>query len=92
VVETSWYHNPVNLIAVLPPPPIEVHVEAGEPLAQVVPIGASSRAVQVDLVEAHRRDARECLSAIRAWHVAHDEDRSAYRRRARSRHGRLLED
>lgn len=92
LVEAAWYHNPVNLVGMIPPFPLQVHISKGEPIAQVIPVVADMRAIRVDIVESHRRDAREALDEIRTWHEVHRTDRSAYRRLSRSHHGRSPDD
>jgi hypothetical protein len=91
LVETSWYHNPVNLVGVIPSPPAPVHLAAGEPLAHVVLISSEMRKIAVDIVEPQASDTQECLDAIEAWHHAHRSDRSAYKRRSQSDQGQVAE-
>ncbi len=91
LVEASWYHNPVNLVGVIPSVSAPIHLAAGEPLAQVILVGSEMRNVAVDTIESHRRDHRECLDDISSWHRLHTSDRSAYRRLSRSDQGRTAE-
>jgi hypothetical protein len=92
LVEASWYRNPVNLVLTLPETPAAVHVEAGEVLAQAVPVSAQLRRPTLSIVEDHRRQARQALEGVAAWQAAHARDRSAYRHLARSAHGRVEDD
>jgi hypothetical protein len=91
LVETAWYHNAVNLVGVIPPPPSRVHMEAGEPLAQVIPVTSDARSVCLDVLDSHRTDARDSLDSIVDWHRRHDSDRSAYKRLSRSDQGGMSE-
>jgi hypothetical protein len=82
LVETGWYANPINLVVELPPPPVAVHVRAGEQLAQAVllPLAVSEPRVEaVTELDA----ALPQLDEIRSWRSAHARDRSAYKRLAR---------
>lgn len=91
LVETEWYDNPVNLVLSLPPAPAEVHVAAGEIIAQAQLIASALRAPEPVVLEAHRRATADILAGMGTWRDTHDRDRAAYKRLSRSRHGRLPE-
>ena len=92
LVETDWYAHPVNLVAHLPPGPI--HVTAGDVVAQVVFVHRSARAARISVVDPSSAPSQVLQHDLLRWYVAHNQDRSAYKKLARSRHGRLdaLED
>ncbi len=87
LVETDWYAHPVNLVAHLPPGPI--HVTAGDVVAQVVFVHRSGRAARISVVELSSAPSQVLQHDLLRWYVAHNQDRSAYKKLARSRHGRL---
>lgn len=93
LVETAWYTNPVNLVLRLPVDrPVadgSVHVEAGEALAQAVPIDSARRRPEVRVPAGHRRKARDVLKGVAGWRAAKARDRAAYQHAARSGHGRI---
>jgi len=89
LVETAWYTNPVNLVVQLPPSPAPVHVEAGSQLAQAILVPRASRRPQLEVLASHGGPTREQLDGVARWRQAHAADRSAYKRLARSREGRL---
>jgi len=88
LVETEWYANPVNLVVRRPPPGRSVHIEAGEPIAQAVFIERSHRRPTLEVLASHARAARDLRAGLAEWYQQHARDRSAYKRLARSRHGR----
>ena len=88
LVETSWYASPVNLVLQKPPAGVPLHVETGEPVAQAILVSRSSRRPEVTVVPPHARDARELRNQWAEWRRQHGENRSAYKRLARSHHGR----
>jgi hypothetical protein len=88
LVECDWYASPVNLVLTLPST-AAVRVEAGEMIAQAIPISAALREVHTDEVAWHRREARTIFEGLRHWRDAHSRDRAAYKRLSRSRHGRM---
>lgn len=90
LVECDWYASPVNLVLRLPASPREaVHVAAGETIAQAIPVAASLRRPRLEIVEDHRREARDLFSELGQWREKHERDRAAYKRLAKSRHGTL---
>lgn len=92
LVECDVYMNAVNLVLQLPPMPSAVHVAAGTPLAQAIPIDRMLQRPTVDFVASHRREARQMYDGISDWRNLKASDRSAYKRLARSAHGRLVEE
>jgi hypothetical protein len=80
LVETAWYANPVNLVIEIPSAPITVHVKAGEHLAHAILVASSSTRPDIEIVEGHRRAARDRLDAIKAWRESHARQRNAYKR------------
>ena len=91
LVECDWYTNPVNLVLQLPPAPLSVHVSAGETIAQAVLIDSALRRPKLEILESHRRESRNVLKGVSDWRDQHDRDRAAYKRLAKSRHGRMPE-
>ena len=90
LVETDWYSDAVNLVLRCPPPGVAAHVAAGDPLAQVVFLTRITRRPQLEVLASHARAARELRRGWLDWHRRHAADRSAYKRLARSREGRLV--
>ena len=89
VVETDWYANPVNLVIRKPSPEHFAHVVAGDPIAQVIFVIRSHRQPTLKVIASHARAARDFRSALGEWYQQHAEDRSAYKKLARSHHGRI---
>ena len=87
LVETEWYANPVNLI--LGKPPGSVHVAAGDPIAQVITVPRSLRRCTLEVAAPNSQFYNEALTALAEWDRQLAEDRSSYKRLARSRHGRI---
>jgi hypothetical protein len=87
LVETDWYASPVNLI--LRKPPGSVHVRAGDLLAHAALMPRALRRPSIETIPAHARLTREVRKDLSAWDGQHAVDRHAYKRLARSRHGRL---
>jgi len=90
LVETDWYGHPINLVLRVPPLDRSIHVAVNEPVAQAVFIPRASRMANTVTVPTHAREARAFLDALGDWYRRKSEDRSAYRRLARSHHGRLM--
>lgn len=80
LVETGWYSDAVNLAFELPVSPGSVHVAAGDPLAQVLPVPMSAATTDAKILEPHRRQVRDTLESMVKWKQQHDLDRSAYKR------------
>jgi hypothetical protein len=89
LVETDWYGNPVNLVLSKPPEPHAVHVSKGDPIAQVIFVSRAHRKPILKVVEHHARAAREFRAKLSDWYARHEKDRSAYKKLARSPHGRF---
>ncbi|WP_298463866.1 DUF6065 family protein [uncultured Erythrobacter sp.] len=85
LVETAWYADAVNMVFTLPPIDQPVHVQTGEPLAQAIPVPTAATRTKVDLAESHRKQVRVTLDAMAEWRTQKTEDRSAYKRLAKSR-------
>lgn len=89
LVETDWYANPVNLIFRKPPAGASVHIAAGDTVAQVIFLSRSHRRPTLKALASHARAARDIRTAFVEWYQQHMRDRSAYKRLARSHHGRV---
>jgi len=89
VVETDWYAPPINLVIRKPPLEHSVHVAAGDPIAQVIFVIRSQRHPTLKVIASHARAARDFRAALGEWYHQHAEDRSAYKKLARSHHGRI---
>jgi hypothetical protein len=92
VVETDWYATPVNLVLRKPPPGQFVHVTVGDLIAQVVFVSRSQRRPTLKVIASHARAARDFRSALGEWSQQHTEDRSAYKKLARSHQGQVAAD
>lgn len=91
VVETDWYASPVNLVLRKPPVAQSVHVSVGDLVAQVVFMSRSQRRPTLKVIASHARAARDFRSTLGEWTRQHAEDRSVYKKLARSHHGRVTE-
>ena len=91
LVETDWYAHPVNLV-VRRPAEGPVHVRRGDVIAQVFFIDRSARRSTLQVLEHNAPDAQALREELRKWFMAHQADRSAYRKQARSHQGRLESD
>jgi hypothetical protein len=89
LVETDWYAHPVNLVLRKPPAGQAVHVAVGDPIAQVVLVARPHRRPVLKVVASHARSARELRAQLVQWYGQHAENRSAYKRLARSHYGRV---
>ena len=88
LVECDWYADMVNLVLLLPPAPTEVHVKAGQTIAQAVPMQRELRQMAIE-IQSSQQDARHLFDGVADWRNRHDTDRSAYKRLAKSRSGRI---
>ncbi len=88
LVETDWYAHPVNLVAHLPLD-TPLHVAAGDAVAQVVFLHRTTRAADVSVVLPGSAASQALQRDLLRWYVEHNQDRSSYKKLARSRHGRL---
>lgn len=89
LVETDWYAHPVNLIFRKPPPGVFLHLTTGEAVAQVIFLSRPHRRPTLKTLASHARAARDLRGALADWYQQRGQDRSAYKRLARSQHGRL---
>ena len=89
LVETDWYANPINMILRKPPADHSVHVAAGENVAQVMFLMRSHRRPTLKVLAPHARVARDLRAGMAEWYRQHAQDRSAYKKLARSAHGRI---
>lgn len=87
LVETDWYASPVNLI--LSKPTGSIHVRAGDLLAHAILVARGLRRPSVEIAQAHARLSRDARKGLAEWDLQHARDRNAYKRLARSRHGRV---
>lgn len=88
LVETDWFAHPVNLVLAKPQYGA-VHVAVGDIVAHAVFIGRETRRAAVSAMTPASADAGMQRNALLKWYIARARDRSAYKRLARSRHGRL---
>lgn len=89
LVETDWYAHPVNLIFRPPPVGLSLHIEAGETVAQVIFLARAQRRPALKVLASHARVARDLRAALVEWYQQRGRDRSAYKKLARSHHGRV---
>jgi hypothetical protein len=89
LVETDWYAHPVNLIFRKPPPSISLHVATGETVCQVIFISRAHRRPALKVLASHARVARDLRASLVQWYRERARDRSAYKKLARSQHGRI---
>ena len=89
LVETDWYANPVNLVIQKPADTAALHVAAGDLVAQVVFLPQTCRQPALEVLPHHARGARDLRHALAEWYERHARDRSAYKKLARSQHGRV---
>lgn len=89
LVETDWYAHPVNLVVRKPYDGRSVHVVAGDPVAQTIFVARSHRRPDLGILPSHARTARELRTELAIWYLEHSKDRAAYKKLARSQHGRM---
>ena len=87
LVETDWYSNPVNLV-LGKPPKANVHIAKGDSVAQLIFIARQHRRPTLTELKSHARKARDLRKDLGAWYEQHAQDKSIYKKLARSRHGR----
>jgi hypothetical protein len=90
LVETEWYPQPVNLVARVPATG-GFAVEIGDPLAQLVLVSRAMRRAEPVALDPSSALAEEIERERARWSARHARDRSAYKRLARSRQGRIAE-
>ena len=88
LVETDWYASPVNLVAHLPTGS-PLHVAAGDVVGQVVFMHRAARSAEVSIVAPGTAASQAFQHELLRWYIGHNQDRSVYKKLARSRHGRL---
>jgi len=89
LVETGWYADQVNLVFRQPMGLQSIHVTTGDPVGQVVFVPQSHRRASLKVILPHMRAARDFRADLSQWYKQHSADRSAYKKLARSQHGRL---
>jgi hypothetical protein len=87
LVETDWYASPINLI--LRKPTGSIHVRPGDLVAHAILVERTLRRPSVEVAPAHARLSRDARKGLAEWDRQHAKDRNAYKRLARSRHGRI---
>jgi hypothetical protein len=92
LVETDWYAHPVNMVCRKPPAGESLHIVAGETLAQAIFISRSHRRPSLKVLASHARLTRDLRSELIEWYKLHDQDRSAYKKIARSQHGQVTKE
>jgi Family of unknown function (DUF6065) len=88
LVETDWYAHPVNLV-VRRPAQGALHIRRGEVVAQVHCVDREARRVDPRVLDRQGAEATTLHEELRQWFMAHQADRSMYRRQARSQQGRV---
>lgn len=88
LVETDWYAHPVNLV-LRKPAAGALHVTAGDVVAQVLFVARDARRAELQPLEPGSAAAMALRNELLQWYLAHGRDRSAYRRLACSRLGRV---
>lgn len=89
LVETDWYASQVNLVLRRPTAGHAAHIAVGDPIAQVIFVPRSQRRPTLKVMPPHARMARELRAELAVWDQQHTADRSAYKKLARSHHGRI---
>ena len=89
LVETDWYAHPVNLVLRKPPREVFLHVAAGDPVGQAIFLQRAPRRPALKALAGHARLARDLRKGLADWYAQRARDRSAYKRLARSQHGRV---
>ena len=92
LVETDWYASYVNLVFRQPPAGHSVHITVGDPVCQVIFLPRAYRRPSLKILAPHACLARDLRVELAQWYRQHDRDRSAYRKLARSQHGRINRD
>jgi Family of unknown function (DUF6065) len=90
LVETDWYASPVNLVVRKPAGDQSVHMAVGDPIAQAIFVARSNRRPTLQVIAPHARAGRNFRGRFAEWYQQHAEDRSAYKKLARSYHGGSL--
>jgi len=90
LVETDWYAHPVNLV-IRRPVQGALHIRRGDVVAQVHFVTREARRVELQVLDRNSPEAAPLREELRQWFMAHQADRSTYRRQARSQQGRVQE-
>jgi hypothetical protein len=88
LVETDWYAHPVNLVAHLPAGS-PLHVAAGDVVGQVVFVHRTARSAEISVAAPGSATSQALQGDLLRWYVGKSQDPGAYKKLARSRHGRL---
>ena len=89
LVETDWYASPVNMVLRYPPAGQAVHLAAGDAIAQAIFLSRSQRRPDLKVIASHASVARDLRRVMVTWNQQHASDRRAYKKLARSQHGRI---
>lgn len=89
LVETDWFAGQVNLVFRLPELGRAVHIKAGDFVSQVIFLSRPQRRPTLKVLASHAFAARGLRGDLSVWYSKLTDDRSAYKRLARSQHGRL---
>jgi hypothetical protein len=89
LVETDWYAHSVNLVSRKPPADDSIHVSTGDVIAQAILVDRSQRRPLLKVLASHSRLTRDLRTELVEWYKAHGQDRSAYKKIARSQDGRV---
>ena len=92
LVETDWYAHPVNMVCRTPPVGESIHLVAGEAIDQAVFVSRQDRRPSLKILASHARLTRDLRSELVEWYKAHEKDRSAYKKIARSEHGQVTKE
>ncbi len=92
LVETDWYAHPVNMVYRRPPVGDSLHIVAGETIAQAIFISRSHRRPSLRILPSHARLTRDLRTELVEWYKSHSQDRSAYKKIARSQHGQVIKE
>lgn len=89
LVETDWFAGQVNLVFRLPEAGHAVHIKAGDFVSQVIFLSRPQRRPTLKVLASHACAARDLRGDLSVWYGELTADRSAYKKLARSQHGRL---
>jgi len=92
LVETDWYAHPVNMVCRTPPVGESIHIVAGETIAQAIFISRAHRRPSLKILASYARLTRDLRSELVEWYKVHGQDRSAYKKIARSQHGQVTKE
>lgn len=89
LVESDWYASQVNLVFGRSDIGYPVHVAVGDLIAQIIFVPRSHRRPSLKVLAPHARIARDLRTGLAEWYQQHGADRNAYKKLARSQHGRI---